>query len=341
MKNFVSERLNNLNPKISVIIPAYNSEKYIHQCLISILSSNFTDYEIILVDDCSTDQTVAEVEKLLSHFEGRLKIISTEKNSGGAGVPRNLGIKFATGKYVTFVDNDDMILPTTLENFFEVAEKFSADVVHAEKYFAFYGDDFQRENLQIYSNEPDLTDEIVSDTKILEEKISRYLEGKIFCVPWGNLYKRNFLIENKIKFPELQFGEDGIFSFKVFCLAENYVRVPFVTNIHRIREDSLGRKILDTDEGFHLLLNYCLNVCEELENFSNKIKIDKKNFVAVVENFLNDIFETFTNFFANISKYNLYRIFLAEISKPEFEKFSRGKNILLAYLCTKQFTDLR
>ena len=80
MKNFVSERLNNLNPKISVIIPAHNSEKYIHQCLISILSSNFTDYEIILVDDCSTDQTVAEAEQLLPHFEGRLKIISTEKS---------------------------------------------------------------------------------------------------------------------------------------------------------------------------------------------------------------------------------------------------------------------
>ena len=69
-------------PKISVIIPLFNAERFIRQCLISVLASKFTDYEVIVVDDCSTDNSVAEVEKLLPHFDGRLKILSTEKKFG-------------------------------------------------------------------------------------------------------------------------------------------------------------------------------------------------------------------------------------------------------------------
>ena len=80
-------------PKISVIIPLYNAEKFIRECLISVLASKFKDYEVLVVDDCSTDNSLAEVKKLLPHFNGRLKIFSTEENSGGPGVPRNIGIK--------------------------------------------------------------------------------------------------------------------------------------------------------------------------------------------------------------------------------------------------------
>lgn len=125
-------------PKISVIIPLYNAEKFIRQCLISVLASKFKDYEVLVVDDCSTDNSVAEVKKLTAHFDGRLKLLSTEKNSGGAGVPRNVGIKNAAGKYVTFIDNDDMILPDALGNFFETAEFYNADVVHTVKNYVFY-----------------------------------------------------------------------------------------------------------------------------------------------------------------------------------------------------------
>ena len=117
-------------PKISVIIPLYNAEKYIRQCLISVLSSKFKDYEVLVVDDCSTDNSVAEVKKLMPHFDGRLKLLSTEKNSGGAGIPRNVGMQNAVGVYIIFVDADDFILPTSLGDFFELAEEFNADVVH-------------------------------------------------------------------------------------------------------------------------------------------------------------------------------------------------------------------
>ena len=182
-----------MDTKISVIIPCYNAEKFIRQCLISILASKFTDYEVIIVDDCSTDKTLAEVKNISEHFGERLKIISTKKNSGGAGIPRNLGIKNSVGKYITFVDNDDMIFPTTLQNFFDVAENFNADVVHTEKTFIFndFGDGkFNRADLLLQSDEPhdSLVEEITVETKNLSERIEKYIAGKFFWLPWGKFY---------------------------------------------------------------------------------------------------------------------------------------------------------
>ncbi|MBR4382097.1 MAG: glycosyltransferase family 2 protein, partial [Selenomonadaceae bacterium] len=199
--------------KISVIIPLYNAEKFIRKCLISVLSSKFKDYEVLVVDDCSTDSSVAEAEKLLPHFEGRLKILSTEKNSGGPGIPRNVGIKNSAGKYITFVDNDDFLLPTALGDFFELAEKFSADVIHTEKCLIFNdkGDvNFTWNEISAQSDEPH--DEFVGapfmESRQLDERIRRYLRGKFFWLPWGKFFRRDFLTENKLDFPQMNFSED-------------------------------------------------------------------------------------------------------------------------------------
>ena len=91
-------------PKISVIIPLYNAEKYIGDCLESLLVQTFQDFEVIVVDDCSTDNSVAIVQSYAEKFGGRLKIARTKKNSGGGGyVPRNLGLNLSRGEYIFFL----------------------------------------------------------------------------------------------------------------------------------------------------------------------------------------------------------------------------------------------
>ncbi len=239
-------------PKISVIIPLYNAEKYIRQCLIRVLASKFKDYEVLVVDDCSKDNSVAEVEKLLPHFDGRLKIFFTEKNSGGAGIPRNIGIKNAAGKYITFIDNDDMILPTTLENFFETAEFYDADVVYAEKYFILKdGEEFKGKNLKVTfcGALEELVNAPTLETENLHERIRRDMAGKFFILPWGKFYRRDFLLENKIEFPQMRFAEDLTFCFKCLCLAKKYLRIPHVTNIRREIKKSTGKIIIDSQDG--------------------------------------------------------------------------------------------
>ncbi len=117
------------NPAISVVIPMYNVERYIKFCIDSILIQSFQDFEIILVDDASTDGSVEFCQKLYGDND-KIKLVHHEKNLT-MGPARNTAIKHARGKYIAFVDSDDFILPDALEKFYNTAEKNNAQVVHA------------------------------------------------------------------------------------------------------------------------------------------------------------------------------------------------------------------
>jgi len=110
----------NFSPAISIIIPLYNAERYIGELLDSILAQTFQNFEVVIVDDCSTDNSRQVVESYLPSFNvGRndiLKIIKTKKNSGNPGTPSNIGIKNSRGKYIFLLDNDMLF---TAKNIFK------------------------------------------------------------------------------------------------------------------------------------------------------------------------------------------------------------------------------
>lgn len=328
-------------PKISVIIPMYNAERFIRQCLISVLSSKFTDYEVIVVDDCSTDSGVAEVEKLLEHFDGRLKILSTQTNSGGAGVPRNVGIKHASGKYICFLDADDMILPTALGDFFAVAEKFQADVVHTEKFFAFIDrgeSTLRRENLILRRDEAgEPVTEPTFEPDDLRERICRCAEGKFLWMPWGKLYRRKFLVENEIEFPDMAFTEDLVFGFNCLLCAKKYLRVPFVTNIYRENQNSVSKKILSSRDGVKLWLRSITDGLSFIAAFMETHKLSRRPDAKYqVANFLVPTYFSFiTNLFQGVKPHEVEQIFYDELQNPALN--STGKNLLLAHLCALKF----
>ena len=124
----------NFSPKISVIVPMYNTEKYITQCLESVLAQTFKDFELIVIDDCSTDNSVKIVERFADKFNGRLQLIKQKKNNGSPGPLRNKGIKLAKGEYITFLDSDDLFTDTALEELFKIAEETQAEVLHANQF---------------------------------------------------------------------------------------------------------------------------------------------------------------------------------------------------------------
>ena len=327
-------------PKISVIIPLYNAERYIRQCLISVLSSKFTDYEVVVVDDCSTDNSVAEVEKLLPHFGGRLKIFSTEKNSGGAGIPRDIGIKNSSGKYVTFLDNDDMILPTALGDFYDAAEEFQADVVCTEKYFLFDdADNFSGKNLKIHLSCP--VEDLVSDptpaTDNLRARIQKTMDSDFFVLPWGRIYRRRFLLDNEIFFPQMRYGEDGNFGFKCFCLAEKYIHIPQITNLCRARWNSASRASFETHEGVRVWLDIITRNISDLAKFVDTLEVCQQDLEfrrRVLAAFIDRHFTLMQQFFSKSSKHRAMKIFFDELQNPALNQ--HGKNIITAHFFAEQ-----
>ncbi|MFH0897585.1 MAG: glycosyltransferase, partial [Candidatus Bathyarchaeota archaeon] len=113
------------NPTVSVVIPTYNRAHLIGRTIQSVLAQTYQDFEIILVDDCSTDNTEEVVQ---SFTDERLRYIRLKENSGTAGVPRNRGIEESRGKYIAFLDSDDEWLPEKLEKQIDKFKSVSADV---------------------------------------------------------------------------------------------------------------------------------------------------------------------------------------------------------------------
>ena len=157
---------------ISVIIPTYNSEKYILDCLNSIFSSTYTNYEVIIVDDGSTDNTINFIKNIRNH---NIKIYSC--NNKGPGFARNVGIKHSKGKYVFFVDSDDTINSDTFEML--LSEMKGNDIVIG--------------NYKIIYDDGTIEKFITP----LDSSFNSFFESVTI---WNRLYLKSFIVDNNVKF---------------------------------------------------------------------------------------------------------------------------------------------
>ena len=181
-------------PKVSVIIPVYNTEKYLRKCLDSVCNQTLSDIEIICVNDCSTDNSF-EILKKYASKDDRIKLIDFKENKGAA-VARNTGIDEAKGEYIGFVDSDDFIDLDFYEKLYNKAIETGADVTKSNLIFEnFCNEDNNKE----YHN-------------LQEVRINKL---NLNHIP-TTLIKKSFLINNKIAFPEiLKNAEDSVFEVMV------------------------------------------------------------------------------------------------------------------------------
>ena len=227
-----------MDAKISVIVPLYNAEKYIAECLDSLLAQTFTDFEVIVVDDCSTDSSAAIVESYASKFNGRLTFTRLKKNSGNAGYSaRNRGFNCSRGEYVFFVDADDTLTKTALEQLYTVAKKFDADVVYTGARYRFtseggakltldkIGRECQARNIE---DKPTFT--LNDPHKSLHELL---IKSRIFWTPWTKFVKRDFLTSEGITFYEIPSGGDYVWTIELFACAERFLRIPDAVYVWR------------------------------------------------------------------------------------------------------------
>ena len=228
----------NKNPAISIIIAMYNAQKYIEPCLKTLLGQTFTDFEVIVVDDCSTDQSASIVKSFADQFDGRLQLLKTKRNSGTPGLPRNLALKSARGKYITFFDSDDLLTKTALEEIYNLAEAHNAEVVHAERYYEM--PDGSNHIIARTFQMPPYVDKPTLETEDLGERVERFSQKKYLWWACNKFFRRDFLTKNNIKFPNMTSFEDLIFLFCCLIRSKNYLRVPNIFYIYRTRNDSLS-----------------------------------------------------------------------------------------------------
>ena len=252
----------------------YNAEKYIGECLDSILAQTFTDYEVIVVDDCSTDNSRAVVQSYLPKFNGgwvKLNLICSDKNSGGAGIPKNIGLKLSRGKYIFFIDSDDALTKSALAELYKIAEKFKADVVDCEKFYPVPNNLWKSKdknpavlNLQIKSHH------VIAPTVIDKNIVSRLTDfcNRRFPYPlWTKLINRDFLARNNLEIINLNTSEDMLLTISMLCLAETYVLVPNTVNFYRLHDESISHKKLSVEKMLNRHLDALKKGIPYLENF--------------------------------------------------------------------------
>ncbi len=238
-----------MKDKITVIVPIYNADKYLIKCIDSIVNQEYTNLEILLIDDGSKDDSF----KICKEYEKKDKrIVVIHKENSGVSDTRNLGVEKATGQYIMFVDSDDIVTKDCCSYLLQMTKKYSSEITIGnvyktsnknyelpilEKEEYCFADKKEKMYLTIYNNS--------------FENI-QYTEG-----PVGKLYSRDMLIKNKIKFnKKVRYGEDSLFNLECYYFSKKIFISNHYVYIYYDNDDSV------THSKFHQMfnnINLCLN----------------------------------------------------------------------------------
>lgn len=223
-------------PKVSVIIPVYNVEKYLRECLDSVINQTLNDLEIICINDGSTDGCLDILNEYASR-DSRIRIIN--KENGGLSAARNDGIMQATGEYIGFVDSDDWISPDFYENLYSAAVKYKADIACGDLYRTGNGLDYY---IVRYKK--------TKVAKSLYDKFAMaYLPKHNYVM--NRIYDRMKLQKKKLLFEEGILFEDTLFSHKVFYYLNKCVAVPNTKYYYRNVPFSIMNNVSERSEAEH------------------------------------------------------------------------------------------
>lgn len=195
-------------PLLSVVVPVYNAEKYLANLINSVLSQNFENFELFLINDGSTDKSL-EVCNTYSNMDKRIVVI--DKKNEGPSATRNLGIEKSSGKYIMFLDSDDIIEPSMFKNMVEAAETNSCDLVMC----GFFADIINKGKIISSVNVFEENIVIKNNMSIKEYVVSTMMRNSIFYGMWNKLYKLDIIKERNISLrDDINIGEDLLFNLE-------------------------------------------------------------------------------------------------------------------------------
>lgn len=226
------------NPKVSIIIPVYNTGKYLRECLDSVINQTLKELEIICINDGSTDNSASILEEYRKK-DNRFIIIN--KENGGQSSARNIGIKRAKGDYLYFLDSDDLINYKALQILYDKAYKNDLDVIYFDGFSFFENKFLERKHhnyLTYYAREKEYSD-IISG----EELFVKMVQDKVYRVsPCLQLIKRSYLVDINLLFYEGIIYEDNLFTFLCMIQAKKVCHLKERFFYRRVREESTMTK---------------------------------------------------------------------------------------------------
>ena len=222
--------------KVSVIVPVYNTEKYLRRCLDSLFNQTIEDIEIIVINDCSPDNSKEILKEYEKKYKDKIKVFHNKTNKG-IGYNRNYGIKKATGEYIGFVDSDDWVNETMYDKLYKKAKTDKLDLVLCN-----FHKMLEKENdlEEIASSE-------ISYFKNTNLKQTPNLLLDVELAPWNKLYKKELIKE--IAFPENLKYEDTVFVLKAMARSKKIGMVDEKLNYYLVRSKSettvMNKKVYD------------------------------------------------------------------------------------------------
>ena len=293
-------------PLISVIIPIYNGEKYLGECLESITDQSLKNIQIICINDHSTDSTSDIINEMIAK-DSRITIINNPHNVG-AGASRNLGIKQARGEYISFIDSDDFISYNFLENMYITAKLEDADICATPNLILYPS--FEKKRTGIKSN----------------ESISTPLEKREIILSTGvacnKIYRKSFLLKNHIEYFENSYGEDNTITSLAVILANKIAVSNNSIYYYRVNKNStthnIDKKIVTVPNVYNYLINKLKDLFAPLpktmsfwtETVLSRAKVDFADCYRKTDNKLKKELKT------NISKYFPNLLPLTQYAEP-------------------------
>lgn len=255
--------------KFSIIIPVFNVESYLSECLQSVIDQDLTEFEIICIEDCSNDTSKVILQSFAKR-DNRIVVVQHEKNQG-VGTARNSGMGQATGKYILFLDGDDFLTPNILGNIYQMlkqdkleilqfAHEIKIEVEIAQEYCGKY-------NRVVRKNKNLWNSEIMNGS----DYFLYVQENQRFCgMVWSYVFQRQFLSDHRFLFEKLTAHEDGIFVMKSLLASKRVKMTDAIVYTYRKRQNSLT-----ANPSFQYYLDN-ITVCKHLKELCLEQKIPEE-----------------------------------------------------------------
>lgn len=289
--------------KISVVIPVYNVEKYLSECLDSVVNQTYKNLQIIIVDDGSTDSSGKICDEYANNDN---RIIVVHQKNAGAGAAKNTGLELIDDDYFSIIDSDDYIELDMYEKMVNSLEKYNADIVQCLFRNVYVNDSFDRK-YKIKGNYP----KVLTSKSFLKE----YLYDWKYAIFANKVFKSSLLKD--IRFPVGRKIDDEFFTYKLVCNAKKVVNIDNILYNYRMRKTSVMNEN-DTDRLIY----------DRIDCFVERYDYIRKKYPSLDKKYLTKLYDSLLYYKTQVNNTEKLEKYISKIQKPKINKIDKINEIM-------------